>query len=114
MLGVPGYAVYDTPVMLRSTTRVSHSQSFVELEDRQEVGIKPYVKDITKYAMMPAMAVGRHKVVESRIKKLAVDANTMSVNKITYKSLKIGIICSGVVAKYAESAVTISFSLCNT
>ncbi len=96
---------YDTPVMLRSTTRVSHSQSFVELEERNEVGVKPYVKDITKYAMMPAMAVGRHKVVEERIKKLAVDANNMSINKITYKSTKIGIICSGVVAKYAEEAL---------
>ena len=77
---------YDTPVMLRSTTRVSHSQSFVELEERNEVGVKPYVKDITKYAMMPAMAVGRHKVVEERIKKLSVDANSMSINKITYKN----------------------------
>lgn len=96
---------YDTPVMLRSTTRVSHSQSFVEFEERQEVDIKPYVKDITKYAMMPAMAVKRHLVVEDRIKRLSKDANAMAINKITYKDTKIGVVCTGVVSKYVEEAL---------
>lgn len=96
---------YDTPVIIRTTTRLSHSQTFVELEERREVGIKQYKKDVTKYAMMPAMAKGRHIVVEARMKKLAEDCNSLEINKIEYKDKKIGIICSGVVSNYVEEAM---------
>ena len=61
---------YDTPVMLRMTTRVSHSQSFVECLERKEIPLKEYKKDITKYAMMPAMARGRRVAVKEREEKL--------------------------------------------
>lgn len=96
---------YDTPVMFRTTTRVSHSQTFVEECDRINVPIKPYVKDVAKYAMMPAMAQKRHVIVESRIKQIAEDANTLDINKTIIKSKKLGIICSGVSAQYVEEAM---------
>ena len=62
---------YDCPVMVRTTTRLAHSQGVVELCDRVEVDDKPYVRDIKKNVMMPAMAKGRHLVVEQRLKDMA-------------------------------------------
>ena len=61
---------YDTPVILRTTTKLSHSQSVVELEERIEVEDKNYERDVRKYVMMPASAMGRHVVVENRDNKL--------------------------------------------
>jgi len=57
---------FDSPVLLRLSTRIAHSQSLVELSDRVEVENKPYTKDVMKYVMMPAMARGRHVAVEER------------------------------------------------
>lgn len=96
---------YDTPVLLRTTTRLSHSQTFVELNDRVVVEDKPYKKDIAKYAMMPAMAKKRHIVVEERFNRIKKDANSLNINNITYNGTKIGIICSGVVTKYVAEAM---------
>jgi Indolepyruvate ferredoxin oxidoreductase, alpha and beta subunits len=64
---------YDTPVIVRSTTRLSHSQGMVELSDRVEIEDKPYIRNIAKNVMMPGNAKGRHLVVESREAALAVD-----------------------------------------
>ena len=58
---------YDTPVLLRLSTRVSHSQSLVELAERCEQPLKDYVKTPSKYVMVPANARGRHVVVEQRM-----------------------------------------------
>ena len=96
---------YDTPIMVRTTTRVAHSQSFVTLEERNEVGLKDYVKDPAKFVMAPASAIKRHLAVEARMNKLREDANSLPINKITYKDKKIGFICSGVVSKYVEEAI---------
>lgn len=96
---------YDTPVMLRTTTRLSHSQTFVELGEREDIALKPYEKNVNKFAMMPAMAKGRHIEVEKREIRLAKDCNAMDINKITYKDKKIGIVCSGVVVNYVEEAM---------
>ncbi|MDP4120338.1 MAG: indolepyruvate ferredoxin oxidoreductase subunit alpha, partial [Bacillota bacterium] len=61
---------FDTPVMLRLSTRVSHSRSLVKVCDREEQELKPYEKNPQKYVMMPAMAKARHIVVEEHIRKL--------------------------------------------
>ena len=61
---------YDTPVLLRTCTRVAHSQSIVTLAERQELPLKTYEKNPQKYVMMPANAIGRHVFVEERIQKL--------------------------------------------
>ena len=73
---------YDTPVILRMTTRVSHSQSIVELCEPERQKLKEYEKDVSKYVMMPAMAKARHVAVEERMKRLGRDSNTISINKI--------------------------------
>ncbi|MCI8590040.1 MAG: indolepyruvate ferredoxin oxidoreductase subunit alpha [Clostridiales bacterium] len=96
---------YDTPVFLRLSTRVSHSQSFVALEERKEVALKPYEKNIAKNVMMPANAVKRHVVVEERIKALVNLAETTGLNRIEENGAKIGVICAGIAYMYAKEAL---------
>ena len=60
---------YDTPVILRTTTRLAHSQGIVNLEDRVEVDDKPYERNIAKNVMMPGNAIKRHVIVEQRLKQ---------------------------------------------
>lgn len=96
---------YDTPVILRLTTRVAHSQSLVELGERQELPLRAYEKNITKYVMMPANARVKHTVVEERMAKLSVDADSLSINRIEMGDNKLGIICSGGVYEYVKEAL---------
>lgn len=96
---------YDTPVILRITTRVAHSQSLVELCDRTEQPLKPYEKNIAKYVMMPANAIKRHVIVEERLNKLSVDSNNFEINKVEYNDKKLGIICAGGVYQYVKDAL---------
>ena len=72
---------FDTPVLLKMCTRVSHSQSVVETGDRVEA-LKEYVKDIPKYVMMPGNAKKRHPVVEARTRALVEYAETADINPI--------------------------------
>ncbi len=72
---------FDTPVLLKMCTRVSHSQSVVETGDRVE-SQKEYVKDIPKYVMMPGNAKKRHPVVEARTRALVEYAETADINSI--------------------------------
>jgi len=96
---------YDTPVILRSTTRLSHSQGVVELEDRKEHEVIPYERDAAKYVMMPGNAIKRHVVVEQRLKKMAEDANDMPFNKAEYNDLSVGFITSGIAYQYVKEAM---------
>ena len=97
---------YDTPVFIRTTTRLAHSQSFVELEDRVEIPNKEYVKDITKYTMMPSSAIGRHVKVEERENRLKDEVNAgVSFNKVEIRDKKLGIVCSGIVYQYVREAL---------
>ena len=95
---------YDTPVILRTTTKLSHSQSLVELCDREVPEDKVYERSVPKYVMMPASAIGRHKVVEAREIKLAEDASTLAINRAEYGDKKIGFITSGVAYQYVKEA----------
>ena len=96
---------YDTPVILRTTTRLAHSQGLVTLEDRIEIEDKPYERNIAKNVMMPAMAKKRHLVVEDREKRLAEDANTLSINRMEMRDTKIGVIASGIPYQYVREAI---------
>lgn len=96
---------YDTPVIVRLSTRVSHSQSLVEIGERQECELKEYKKDIFKNVMMPAMAIKRHVFVEERTQKLREFAETSEVNTIEDNKRKIGVICGGVSYQYAKEAL---------
>lgn len=96
---------YDTPVMVRSTTRLSHSQGIVELEERRERELFPYERNIAKYVMMPGNAIKRHVIVEQRMKKLAEDACAMPVNRAEYRDLSVGFITSGIPYQYVREAM---------
>ena len=96
---------YDTPVLLRSTTRLSHSQGLVELEDRAEPFDIPYERDIAKYVMMPGNAIKRHVAVEARMKQLAEDADGLPINRVEYNDLSVGFITSGIAYNYVKEAM---------
>jgi len=95
---------FDTPVFLRLSTRVSHSQSAVELAEREDVPVKPYEKNISKYVMMPAKAKVRHVFVEERELKLREFAETTSLNRVENNGAKIGVVVSGIAYQYAKEA----------
>ena len=95
---------YDTPVIFRTTTKLSHSQSIVELSERVEVEDKVYERQVPKYVMMPASAIGRHKVVEAREDKMAFDASSFPINKVEMRDKKIGFITSGIAYQYVREA----------
>ncbi len=96
---------YDTPVIVRSTTRLSHSQGLVELEERTEPFDIPYERDMAKYVMMPGNAIKRHLVVEARMKQMAEDACAFQVNKVEYNDLSVGFITSGIAYHYVKEAM---------
>ena len=96
---------YDTPVFLRLSTRVSHSQGLVELEDREDIPLKDYVKDSPKYVMMPGYAIKRHVVVEERMKALSEYAENTDINTEEDNGSKIGVIASGIAYMYAKEAL---------
>ena len=96
---------FDTPMFIRLSTRVSHSQSLVELCERTEVPVKDYQKNISKYVMMPAMAVRRHVDVEKRICDLTEFAETSELNVVEENGSKIGVITAGVSYVYAKEAL---------
>lgn len=93
---------YDTPVIVRTTTRLSHSQGTVILEEREEVPDKKYERDISKFVMMPAMAKGRHVYVEKRMEAMAADGSSFTVNRAEYKDTSIGFITSGIPYQYVK------------
>ncbi len=94
---------FDTPVFVRLSTRVSHSQSLVEISKRNDVGVKTYTKDPGKYVMMPAMARQRHVVVEQRMKSLEELSCRMAHEEIN--AAEIGVITSGISYQYAKEAL---------
>lgn len=96
---------YDTPIMLRETTRLAHSQGLVHLEERVVPEDKSYEKNIAKYVMMPGNAIKRHIVVEERLKRMAEDAGTMDINRVEYQDTKIGVITSGIPYQYVKEAL---------
>jgi indolepyruvate ferredoxin oxidoreductase alpha subunit len=96
---------FDTPVLLRLTTRVSHGQSIVEVGGRAEAELKPYARDIQKYVMAPAGARPRHVVLEKRLLDLAAFAEEIAVNRAEMRDKAIGIVCSGAAYQYVREAL---------
>lgn len=96
---------YDTPIILRTTTRLAHSQGLVELCDRVVPEDRVYEKNIAKYVMMPGNAIRRHPFVEDRMKRMAEDACGFEINHAEYNDTSIGIITSGIPYTYVKEAM---------
>ena len=101
---------FDTPVILKMCTRVSHSQSLVELGERTEP-VKDYEKNIAKYVMMPGNAIRRHPVVEERTRKLQEWAETAPVNRMEMGGTKLGIITASTSYQYVKEVFGDSVSV---
>ena len=101
---------YDTPVIVRLCTKISHSCSLTEISDREEIPLKPYIKQPEKYVVLPAFARPRHPLVEQRTKKLAQWAETCNINRIEDNGAKTGVIVAGAVYQYAKEALGDSVS----
>ncbi len=95
---------YDTPVILRLCTRVAHSQSLVELCEREELPLREYVKNPGKYVMMPAMAKVRHPIVEQQLRDFAALAETADFNR-EEDGTGMGVITSGICYQYVKEAL---------
>ena len=96
---------FDTPVIVKMCTRVAHSQSLVELGEREDANEKPYEKNIAKYVMMPGNAIRRHPVVEERIKRLRIYSDFSKMNRIDEgQDNSIGIITSSTSYQYVKEA----------
>ena len=107
--------LFDTPVLVRTTTRVSHSKSVVResalgpsliplnppLEKGENAG-KGFVRDPVKYVMLPTSARARRPVVEERLVKLGEFAETVPVNQVFKGERKLGIVSSGIAYQYAR------------
>ncbi len=93
---------YDTPVIVRTTTRLSHSQGPVVLEERLNIEDKVYERNISKFVMMPGNAKVRHLYVEKRMKEMANDLCNSPINKVEYQDKKIGFITCGIAYQYVK------------
>lgn len=93
---------FDTPVLFRVTTRICHSKTLVEQGSREELEVRPYVKNTGKYVMAPANAKRRKEVMEGRIKDLKKFSEETALNRVERGSGKIGIITSGISYNHAK------------
>ena len=100
---------FDTPILLRLTTRVSHSRSLAEIGERVDNGLKAYEKNPQKYVMVPANAKVKHVVVEKRILEQVAycdsEAVAVDLNSVEYNDKKIGVITAGICYQYAKEAL---------
>lgn len=96
---------FDTPVFIRLTTRISHSQSLVDIFSPDHITLKPYEKNAAKYVMMPANAIKRHVDVEERMEKIREFAEKTDLNRVEMHSDEIGVITSGAAFMYAKEAL---------
>jgi indolepyruvate ferredoxin oxidoreductase alpha subunit len=95
---------FDTPVLLRTTMRIAHSKSVVDVKRTRTVkNAQPaFHFNVKKYVMLPVNALPRHAVMEERLLKLADYAETFPLNKITWGKRDLGIVTSGVASQYAR------------
>lgn len=96
---------YDTVVLIRSNTRISHSRGIVEIGERTERERIPYKKNIQKYVAMPAMAKKLHVAQEKRMGQVAADSDSMEINRIEMGDTSVGIITSGICYQYVKDAM---------
>ena len=100
---------YDTPVIMRLHTRVSHSRSIVQVNKPEDITVKEYTKDPAKYVMMPANALKKHIAVEDRTRKIIEDTQAnggeAGMHRVEMRDTKLGIITAGAAYQYVRDAV---------
>ncbi len=96
---------FDTPVLLRITTRICHSKGIVSIGERKTADRGGFVPDIEKYVMVPAYAAKRHKLVIERLEKLKAYSEKTDINHIEWKDKKVGIVTGSISYQYALDAM---------
>ncbi|HON42699.1 MAG TPA: indolepyruvate ferredoxin oxidoreductase subunit alpha [Bacillota bacterium] len=96
---------YDTPVLLRVTTRIAHGKSPVATGSRTEATAPAYERTMAKHVLVPAVARPRHAAVEERLARLQAYAESSPMNRIEWGSRELGIISSGVAYQYAREVL---------
>jgi indolepyruvate ferredoxin oxidoreductase alpha subunit len=97
---------YDTPVFLRSTTRISHAKGAVRLEEASESSLAPgFVRDPAKWVMLPDNARRRHVIVEERMRAMAAFAEEFEGNRIEWGDRDLGVITAGVSYQYVREVI---------
>ncbi len=95
---------FNIPVLFRTTTRISHSKSLVEIAPRVDVPVKPYKRDSSKFVCTPANTFAHRPGVEEKLRKLAEFGNTCGLNKVEMNGDKIGVITASIAYQYAKDA----------
>jgi indolepyruvate ferredoxin oxidoreductase alpha subunit len=95
---------FDTPLMLRTTTRISHAKGRVEQRDKIAPKIGEWVKDVPKYVMLPNFGKIKHVKVEERLLKLQEYAETTPLNRVEMGDTDLGIITSGISYQHVKEA----------
>lgn len=93
---------FETPVLFRMTTRISHTKGVVKVSERKEVPLKEYVKNPSQFILLPANARIRHKVLEEKLKLIKSFSESTNLNRIEEGKNTIGIITSGISYNYAK------------
>ena len=93
---------FDTPFIIRMTTRVCHSKSIVELSERTDVAPKEWKKNPAKYVCLPAIARKLRVSLEERLDKLRAYSETTPFNRVEMGDTKVGVIASGICYYYAK------------
>jgi len=97
---------FDTPVLLRTTTRVSHAQSLVEVDAElvqpRPRKPRPFPRNPQKYVMLPVYARQRRVIMEERLKNLQEYAEATPLNHIIWGDRRLGIVSSSMAYQYAR------------
>uniref|UniRef100_C6E209 Indolepyruvate oxidoreductase subunit IorA n=1 Tax=Geobacter sp. (strain M21) TaxID=443144 RepID=C6E209_GEOSM len=95
---------FDTPVMLRTTTRISHAKGVVEQTGKLQPKVGELAKDVPKYVMLPNFGKIKHVAVEERLLKLKAFAEESELNRVEMNDPELGIITSGISYQHAKEA----------
>ncbi|MCL1898469.1 MAG: thiamine pyrophosphate-dependent enzyme [Micrococcales bacterium] len=96
---------FDTPVLVRSTVRISHAKTLVTTGQRRPHELREYVTDQPKWVMMPAFAKSRRTVADQRVAALMRWVETCPYNQVDQKDSPVGVVCSGAVFQHVKEAL---------
>ncbi|MCD6379939.1 indolepyruvate ferredoxin oxidoreductase subunit alpha [bacterium] len=96
---------FDTPVIIRLTTRISHSKGLVRIGKRETVVHPGFERNVEKYVMVPAYAIKRHAIVIERLEKLKEYAEETNINKIIWNDKKVGVITGSIAYQHTRDAL---------
>ena len=93
---------FDTPVMIRMTTRLAHTKENVTIGVRREAEPPPFKVNPAKYVMVPRAAYARHILLEEKLVTMEEEASRSRLNVVEKGSDKLGLITSGVTYLYVR------------